>query len=261
MLFVKRNFLITALMAALLAAALCACGAVYSEDGSPKLLSVEAWGENDGTEEGQYILAGLTFDRDVAVSESAAGQLRVTVGGTRIAEDDIALSADGAEVILRARVTYSTTGELVITPARSGEAITGITDVSGKYALGTLDVSVYVPSGITLERKGEGDGFAVYSVASLWTHRGIFWVKVLVDGSALAPDRSDSTEVLSSGAVAVHGHYFRTETESDAAKNIADVLNYYFGSALTATAEKGEISVRLLDGGGVVELCEYLGED
>lgn len=238
-----------------------ACGASFREGSSPSLLSAVSWGENDGTDDGQYLIAQLTFDRAVAVKDGAAKQLRVTVGGNRVSEDDIALTAQGDVLELKLHVTVSTSGELVVTAAKSGNSITAVTDSTGKYAVGTLNVDVYVPSGVTLAETGASGSSATYRIASLWTHRSIFWLQVLINGQVQQPDAADVSEVLSSGAVAIHGHNFRTDDETAVAANMAQVLNARFGNELTAEADGGQVTVTLKNAGSgdTVALAEYLG--
>ena len=60
---------------------------------SPALQSCESYGICEGGEQDQYIIAELIFDRPVSFSEELKEQLRVVIGGQRIAPEKIEVGA------------------------------------------------------------------------------------------------------------------------------------------------------------------------
>ena len=58
-----------------------------SQADSPALQSCESYGICEGGEQDQYIIAELIFDRPVSFSEELKEQLRVVIGGQRIAPE------------------------------------------------------------------------------------------------------------------------------------------------------------------------------
>ena len=78
---------ISVFLLVLATAVLCGCSgsAEVSQADSPALQSCESYGICEGGEQDQYIIAELIFDRPVSFSEELKEQLRVVIGGQRIA--------------------------------------------------------------------------------------------------------------------------------------------------------------------------------
>ncbi|MCF0120173.1 MAG: hypothetical protein HUJ65_00925 [Oscillospiraceae bacterium] len=99
---------------------------------------------------------------------------------------------------------------------------------------------------------------------TLWTHRGILWLQAVLDGEVLIPAGNGDAYTMTSGAVAVHGHNFRTDSFEDVAENIAEVLNSSFGDVITVSPGpgEGEFTVSLSEeNAGRLEIREYLGQE
>ena len=71
----------------------CSGSAEVSQADSPALQSCESYGICEGGEQDQYIIAELIFDRPVSFSEELKEQLRVVIGGQRIAPEKIEVGA------------------------------------------------------------------------------------------------------------------------------------------------------------------------
>lgn len=213
-----------------------------NEELSPRLQDAVSWGGCSGGEKDQYIKADLTFDQDIAVSEDAAEELRITIGGNRADEEEIDLKVVRDNTLeITVPVQKVTSGVLKIqSPGRKN--FTKITDRTGKYAVLPFEVSQLVPSGAALSVLQSGEGSVSAQVTSTVNHRSIVWIRLTADGQVLQPEGT-GTDILDQAA-AVHEHDFLWATKESTATDIAEAINQYYPERLSAEASGDTVTVR-----------------
>lgn len=255
-------FRISLLILVVLSASLPATGCASSQSGgtsagpdSPELQACIVYGECRGGEADQYILAELQFDRSVTLSEGLPAQLRAVIGGKRIPEEDISAEQTGTDTVkISLHVDRVTDGMLKLTNAPGVETISAISGAEGSACLQELHVEQLVPSGVTIHEETEGE----YAVDTVPTHRSIVWIRLREGGTIIPPAGADTTDIMDDAA-AVHEHEFLWATTSSVAKDMADVINKYYSSAVTAEASENHVILRSVDGNGTPALEIYEG--
>lgn len=229
-------------------------GAAAGPD-SPELQDWKVFGECLGGESDQYIVAELTFDRDIKLAEGLPAQIRAVIGGKRIAEENISAEQSGEKTVqIRLHVDRVVDGVLKLTNAPGNETIPALTDADGRNCAGTLDVEKMVPSGVTIHEVSAGE----YAVDTVPTHRSIVWIRVRTEQGILPPGGAASTDVLDDAA-AVHEHEFLWATTASVASDIADTVNQYYSPAVTAEAGDNHVVLRAADGSTAPSLEIYEG--
>lgn len=222
---------------------------------SPKLQDCMVYGECLGGEADQYIVAELTFDREIKLSEGLPSQIRAVIGGKRIAEDDISAEQSGEKnVQIRLHVDRVVDGVLKLTNAPGTDTIPALTDPSGRNCPGVLEIEKIVPSGVTVHEESAGE-FAVDTVP---THRSIVWIRISTEQGILPPGGAASADVMDDAA-AVHEHEFLWATTASVASDIADTVNQYYSPAVTAEARDNHVFLRAADGSAPPSLKIYEG--
>lgn len=224
-----------------------ACSSPQTDDAhSPRLLESASRGGCSGGEDDQYIQADLTFDKAISVRKDAAEELRITIGGERVGEEDIELEVIEKKTL---RIVFPvdkvTSGVLKITPS-GGKEIRGITDETGQYAVRSFEVDQLVPSGVTLSVLNSEEGAVSARVASTADHRSIAWIRITAGGQVLKP-QGTGTDIMDD-AVAVHEHEFLWATEESTAADIAEAINQYFPEKLSAESSGDVVDVRAVSG-------------
>lgn len=222
---------------------------------SPVLEDCEVYGECLGGESDQYIVALLTFDRDVKLSDGLDSQIRAVIGGKRIGEEDITAEQTGSDAVkVSLHVDRVVDGVLTLTRAPGTESVSAITNAEGTACLADLDVEQMVPSGVTIHEESQGD----YVVDTVPTHRSIVWIRISTPQGVVSPGGAVSTDVMDDAA-AVHEHEFLWATTSSVASDIADIVNQYYGPEITAKAEEDHILLSAADDGELPVLEIYEG--
>lgn len=232
------------LLILLTAASMTACGpGVKSGADSPRLESCSVYGETTGGEDEQFIVADMTFDREIRLDEGLEDQLRVVIGGNRVDPEDIAAELKGtADLELRMHVDRVVTGALQITNVPGEKNVDAIRTADGKTCVGEISIDEMIPSGVTLSRLSSEPGTVTCSVDSLPDHRCIIWLRLTENGEPVKPDSTETTDVLDD-AVAVHEHEFLWATKKTVAEDMAETLNRYFSSGYSAKAQDGTVTV------------------
>ncbi len=229
-------------------------GAAAGPD-SPELQDWTVYGECLGGEADQFIVAELTFDREIKLSEGLPSQIRAVIGGKRIAEEDISAEQSGEKTVeIRLHVDRVVDGVLKLTNAPGNDTISALTDAEGRNCAGTLDVEKIVPSGVSIHEESAGE-FAVDTVP---THRSIVWIRVRTEQGILPPGGAASTDVMDDAA-AVHEHEFLWATTASVASDIADTVNQYYSPAVAAEARDNHVILRAADGSAAPSLEIYEG--
>ena len=222
-----------------------ASGAV--SDDSPALQTLELKGICEGGEQDQYIVADLTFDKNISYSDKLAEQIRVVIGGQRVKEDSLSLSAPGEDCLeLKIHVNQVNDGMLEITNAPGCSALTALTDDSGKNCVGSLNIKKLVPSGAAISCVSSDGSEALYQVDSIVTHRSIIWLRLFDGEDAVIPDNTNTTDVMENAA-AVHQHEFLWATPESTAADMAETINSFYGSGYTASAEGNQLTIKRKD--------------
>ncbi len=237
------------------AAGCAAAGNTGAQEGADalELKDCHVFGECRGGEADQYIIAELTFDREVELSGGLPSQLRAVIGGKRIAEEDISAEQTGTNTVkVSLHVDRVVDGVLKLSAAPGTDALSAVREAGGKACLRELDVEQMVPSGVTLHEEGPGD----YLIDSTPTHRSIVWIRVQTEQGMLKPDGAASTDVMDDAA-AVHEHEFLWATTSSVAADIADTVNKYYGTEVMAEARENHVLLHAADGTApVLEIYE-----
>ncbi len=243
---------------------LCSCGGQTDSSSDsqekPSLTEYSSYGECRGGEEDQYILASLVFDRPVTTEEGLAGDLRITIGGNRIKEEEISFEqTDEQTVTLQMHVRQVDSGELLITNAPGQSTVPSIQSRDTGTAVGTIDVNMIIPSGVSISAIRNEAGNSIYSVDSLPTHRCIIWLQLgSEEDTALSPEGSSSVDILDQAA-AVHEHEFLWATKTSVAEDMAETINRYWPSSYSARAEGEQLIITANDGTSIPELRIYEG--
>ena len=216
-------------------------------EGSPALQTLELKGICEGGEQDQYIIADLTFDKNISYKDKLAEQIRVVIGGQRVKEDSISLSAPGKDCLeLKIHVNQVNDGMLEITNAPGCSALTALTDDSGKNCAGSLDIKKLIPSGATISCVSSDGSEALYQVDSIVTHRSIIWLRLFDGEDPVIPDNTNTTDVMENAA-AVHQHEFLWATPESTAAEMAETINSFYGSGYTASAEGNRLTIKRKD--------------
>lgn len=241
------------LLAAFFIYALPGCGrAAVDEKKSPVLENAEIYSKNAGTEDSQQVILNLFFDKNVKVNEKKADTMRLAIGEKRIAADKYEVNAGekGTEaegkVTITVPVTSVTSGQLEFGIAEKADAISLITDETGKYAAKEFFLSAIVPSGVILQGITDADGQTVPNVkqvAAPYSIRSIAWLQLLDKGQVAEPSSALESEVLDN-ASAVHGHEFLRDSKEDIAQNITQIINQYYGDDYEAACQDDKITLR-----------------
>lgn len=257
---------ISVFLLVLATAVLCGCSgsAEVSQADSPALQSCESYGICEGGEQDQYIIAELIFDRPVSFSEELKEQLRVVIGGQRIAPEKIEVGAvENREdaVQLKMAVQQVNDGYLEITNAPGEEKLTALTDAEGRYCAASADVKQLIPSGAAITTLKSDPAQTVCRVDQIVTHRSIIWIQLFSGNQVVEPSNSNTTDVIE-GACAVHEHEFLWATKETTAADIAETVSNFYGEDFSASAEGDEITVTRKTGenAGNLELKIYNGK-
>ena len=124
-----------------------------------------------------------------------------------------------------------------------------------------LEIKQLIPSCASVSSVEETAGNAVYQVDSVVTHRSIIWLRLYRDGEVIAPDNTDTTDVMDN-AVAVHEHEFLWATPESTASDMAETINSFYSSGLEASADGNRLTIAEKNGGqSSLRLEIYTGDD
>lgn len=226
-------------VAALLTALLLSCGSPKVDaEHSPRLEAASIESYSQDTEDSQYVEVDLIFDRDITVTDDKCEDLRITIAGERVREDEWELKqgdkSNSAQLIIN--VEAVTEGVLKAEPEKAEDGVSEIRSRNGEYAAGDFTVEGIIPSGVTLSTVASEVGKVVKSVDSRWNIRSIAWVGLMEDGRLVPVSETRQLEVLD-GYGAVHGHEFLMEDEEDIAESITDMLKRNYGEEYSFTCD------------------------
>ncbi len=240
----------------------CSGSAAQPGADSPVLESCTLRGECSGGEQDQRIIADLSFDREISFDESLAEQLRIVIGGQRIDAKDVTIAQNGERGMeITVPVVQVNDGMMEITNAPDSEVLSGLTDKEGKNCVEKLEIKQLIPSGASVSTVEETAGNAVYQVDSVVTHRSIIWLRLYRDGEVIAPDNTDTTDVMDN-AVAVHEHEFLWATPESTTSDMAETINSFYSSGLEASADGNRLTIAEKNGGqSSLRLEIYTGDD
>ncbi|MDR0875044.1 MAG: hypothetical protein LBN12_02410 [Clostridiales Family XIII bacterium] len=231
-----RRFWISAaaLALALFAFALAGCaggGARGGEQASPNLESVHLSSYNEGTNETQYVVIELAFDKQIEADESLP---KIRIANENVKNENVAMATNGAAQKITIRVDKIREGNITL---KLGE---------GKNV---QTIEALAPNGVALETIREEDGSVTAEVTHRFNIRGIAWV-IFTDDGLPVPDSLLNGADERDGAIAVHGHEFLQDDEYDIAANIAQTLTSHFGDRYEFAADGKTVTARSLTNGG-----------
>ena len=257
----KRGLFLLAAVALMMMCCTCCGKTAVDEEQSPELTAAEIVSYNEGTEKSQYVKVCLTFDKAVTVCPDEKDTMRITIAGNRINTGNYSLEQGSQDntAELTISVEAVTDGILKICKSEKADAITGIQDASGTYAVKTFELEGTIPSGISLSVVQSGDGFVTEQVDSCWNIRSIAWVGLFENGKLIPASETRAGEMMN-GYAAVHGHEFLMEDEEDIAEKIVETLSRNYGEGYVFSSEENQITVKSTAGKGTpeIEIYEYL---
>ncbi len=268
-----------ALVAALSAsAAVAGCAAPVADESSPRVAGVSFSAESSMTEASQRVEIRLTFDREVSVGSSVLDDLTLTLNGSPIDEDTIAVSvrmsansltivlspAAGAQGIASGRYFALYESNFELSAMREDGLVPSIQGLSGSWAVIDDPVTGTLPSGLAIEivetvAGSEADGVlaqTTFRVTSPALVRAITW---------FSPDGGEAVLLK-------HNHDFASQDASSCAADLAQVVNAAQlgivaraqGDSVTLTAvtvQEGQIIEPLVVEGPRVAGGSYHAED
>lgn len=221
------------------------CGSAKTdEDLSPRLDDIRLDSYNENSIDSQWVTVDLIFDRPIAVEDDKCENLRITIAGERVQDNEYTLIAGDQDNIARLKISVEaiTKGVLKIEKEKADKAIDGIRSIDGKYAVWDFTVEALIPSGVTLSTVESGAGKVVKSVDSYWNIRSIAWVGLTENGEVVPVSETRELENLD-GYAAVHGHEFLTENERDIAASIVETLKNNYGPEYSFSCDGNKITV------------------
>ncbi len=170
---------------------------------SPCLMDFTVHSMNQGSEDTQYVMMELLFDKPVAVQKKALDSLRILIAGERINSEDCLLEKmEDKVLVLTIKVTAITNGQLLLTSADQKKGMDGITSVDGHYRCMPFEIQCLIPSGVALRIVESVPGSAndnpkiVKEVIDYCHIRSIAWVKLLENGKTVLSKQQNALDML-----------------------------------------------------------------
>jgi hypothetical protein len=229
-------------------------GSDYDEKSSPQLISADFSSFNEGSNETQYIVMTLAFDKEI---KADSFEPKIRIANETLKSKNITVTAEGSNLVLKVLVDKIKDGDITVKLGDPDKGtLPAITDASGKYAAMAQTIEALAPSGLALETVNDDSRSVTVRVTHIFDIRCIAWILFEDGGETVGASLLNGADELG-GAVALHGHEFLTDDLYDVAANLAETLTNHFGDryefmvdgmAVTATSKSSvdaELSISI----------------